>query len=338
MKITPRSLFLTVLLLVVTWFLYLEREILLPFVGAALFAYVLFPVVYFLTNKIHLPKTLSITLIYLFLLGSFGIAGFLVINRLFQETKDIVGELQVFLNKGDWPLIALPGLSENLVKEIMLSLRSAVAALPSKFGFFFSSAIQGLVSFIIFLIAGFYFLKDGNLFAERALNYLPKGNRVEIEILINRINQVLGGFLRGELLIVGTMGTMVFILLSILGVKYALTLAIVAGFAQLIPYIGISIMGVILSMITAMDGFSRFQWPMVYEGLAVVVGIFAINQIQDWLVTPHIMGKVTQLHPFVALFAVLAGGHLFGVWGMILAVPLAASLRLVLRYLAEKSA
>lgn len=337
MKITSRSLLLIGLLLIGVWFLYLEREILLPFVGAALFAYVLFPVVYFLTNKIHLPKTFSILLIYLCLLGSFGLAGFWVVGRLFKETKDIVGELQVFLNKGDWPLIALPGLSENLVQELMISLKSIVAALPSKFGLFFSSVVQGLISFIIFLIAGFYFLKDGNLFSERALNYLPKEYRVEIEILLNRINRVLGGFLRGELLIVATMGTMVFILLSILGVKYALTLAIVAGFAQLIPYIGVSAMGIILAVITALDGFSRFQWPMIYEGLAVVVGIFIINQIQDWLVTPHIMGKITQLHPFVVLFAVLAGGHLFGVWGMILAVPLTASLRLVLKYLAEKS-
>lgn len=171
---------------------------------------------------------------------------------------------------------------------------------------------------------------------ERLLVFVPKAYKIEVEILLRKINTVLGGYLRGQIFIVIFLSFVLYIALSILGVKFALILAIFSGIAEIIPWIG-PIVATALAVVSILltGGSTTFNLPPVQTAVIVVVIYFVVRQIQDYLIMPHILGKITKLHPVVVLFAVLVGEHSAGVLGLLLAVPVAAVLKILLEFFVD---
>jgi len=124
--------------------------------------------------------------------------------------------------------------------------------------------------------------------------------------------------------------------LSILGIKFALVLAIFSGFAELVPLIGPIVAGGVAASTAFITQSSNFALSPEQLVLTVIIIYFIVRQFEDYFVIPHIMGKITRLHPLVILFAVLAGGHIGGVMGLILAVPVAGMLRILLEFCLDK--
>ena len=132
------------------------------------------------------------------------------------------------------------------------------------------------------------------------------------------------------------MSVLTYMALSILGVPYALILAVFTGFAEIIPFIGPVIAASIAVFVAATDTTIRFGLTPFTEML-LVIGIYTVlRQMEDLFIIPNVMGRLTKLHPLAVLFAVLAGGHLFGPIGLVLAVPVAATIKVVVEYLLEK--
>lgn len=337
MTLTFRAAFFLILSLLIVWFLYLERAILTPFILALIFAYILNPVINFLSEKIRLPRGLSIIFIYLIVISSLGYLAVIVVTRAIAESQELAATSKVFLKSSEEQIAVWPPLLQEAVREPLHYLQTQIVR-PQNFWPFFSGALSGVLSSLIFLISAFFFLKEGAKTVDRLSLLISARYRIEVDILRRQINATLGRYLRGQVLLIMLMATIAFIGFSILGVRFSLLLALLIGLAEVVPFFGPLFAGTIAVLFTIFDGVSRFDLTPFQAGLIVALGYFILNQIENYLVVPNVMGKITRLHPLIILFSVLAGGHLFGILGIVLAVPIAATLRILLRYSLDKLA
>ena len=171
---------------------------------------------------------------------------------------------------------------------------------------------------------------------DKMLNFVPNDYKVEVDILIRKINSVLGGYLRGLIFLIFFVALALFISLTILGVKFALILAVFSGFAEIVPIIGPIVAASVAALAAFIGGGSNFGLAPLQMALAVIVVYTVVRQVQDYLVNPYVMGKITKLHPLIILFAVIAGQHIAGIVGLILAVPIAGVVKIIFEYSLDK--
>ncbi|MDP3988549.1 MAG: AI-2E family transporter [Candidatus Levybacteria bacterium] len=336
MTIRFRTAFFIFFGLFIIWILYIERAILTPFVLAAIFAYIFNPVVDFVSNRIKLPRSLSIIIIYFFLIGTITVLSIILTKRIISESSEFKDYI-IYLSRITKEQVSLlPDWVRPSIQDTLSSLEKSEIFSPQALLSFFPQAISRIISFLIFLFSGFYFLKDGRKMLDKALLLVPREHKLEVEILARKINLVLGGYLRGQVFLIFIVSVILFVALTVLGVKFALVLAIFSGFAETVPIIGPIVATTIVSIIALVTNTSSFSLPPLQTAMLVAAIYIFVRQVQDYLITPHIMGKITKLHPLIILFAVIAGGHLMGILGLILAVPIAATLRILLEFFLDK--
>lgn len=339
MTINGRVLFFFFLSLLVVWFIYAERAILTPFILAAIFAFLFNPVVDFFSDKMKLPRTLSIMLIYGFLITLFVVGSITLTSRILEESSELRTFTNQVLSTAHSQLQDLPDWLRPTAYDFLYSLRRSRVfnffEVPSFFPFF-SQAISRIVSFLIFLFSGFYFLKDGRNFFSKFLGIIPREHKNNVELLLQRINMLLGGYLRGQIFLVFLMALVTYISLSILGIRFAVIIAIFSGFAEIIPVIGPIVAGGVAVSVVLFTGTANFGLSPLNASLIIVAIYFILRQLEDYFVIPYVMGKITELPPFIIFFSVIAGGHIAGLLGLILAVPVTAILRLLIEFYFEK--
>lgn len=333
-----RTMVLIILSVLILVFLYLERAILTPFILAAIFAYILNPIISTLSEKTKVDRTYFIILLYILFFTLLGWGGTYLAGQIFLEAQMLSNETSVFLSNIEEQIGVLPPFVQGAVHDAILSIREALTIEPALILPIFSGAFSRVLSFITFLFASFYFLKDGKTFIENIVLFFPKNHKIEVEILLRKMNAVLGDYLRGQLLVVLIMSVLGIILFTALGVRFSLLLGIGIGLAEVVPMIGPIVAGTTAAIVATFDGVSQFNLLPLYDGLLVVTAYIILNQLENYFIVPQIMGRVTKLHPLLIFFSVLAGGHLFGILGFILAVPVAASLRILFEYLLDKLA
>lgn len=331
-----RAVLLAIFGLLLLGFIFLERAILTPFILAAIFAYLFNPLVTGLSEKTKVNRLFFIILLYVLLFAIVGWGGTILTKQAFREAAELTRESQTLLANADNQIAALPPFVQDALRDAFASVREAFTIEPRNLLPIFSGAFSRVLATITFLFASFYFLKDGKRFIDNLLLLFAGEQKLELEILLRRINAVLGDYLRGQLAIVLLMAVFGLMLFTLLGVKFSLLLAITIGLAEIVPMIGPIIAGAVTVLVGTFDGVSRFGLPAGYDGLLILGAYVLLNQIENYLIVPQIMGKATKLHPLLVFFAVLAGGHLFGILGFILAVPVAATLRIVFEYLFDK--
>ncbi len=336
MTINLRTSFFVFLTVLTVWILYIERTILTPFVLGLVFAYIFNPVINFFYRYIKLPRTLSIIVVYFTIVGLFVFSGVALTKQITNESS----ELKSFINQ-------LPETTENQINSLpawikpgaldMFAFIERPRSISSVYVFnFFPQALTRIIGFFIFLFAGFYFLKDGKLMFKSLLDVVPSNYKSDLELLFSRINNVLRGYLRGQVFMVFLISLILYAALSIVGVKFALILAIFSGFAEIIPIIGPIFAGAIAGLVTLANNNLSFGLNPLQGAIVVIIIYFVVRQIQDYFIAPGIMGRIVKLHPLVILFAVLAGQHLWGILGVILAVPITGVIRILLEFSLEK--
>ena len=124
-----------------------------------------------------------------------------------------------------------------------------------------------------------------------------------------------------------------FVDLSILGVRFALIIAIFSGIDEIVPIIG-PIVAASVAVVAVLFGGGSTTFPLssIQTSIEIVIVYFLVRQIQDYFILPHVMGRITKLHPLIILFAVLAGGHIGGILGLLLAVPVAGVFKILLEF------
>lgn len=338
MTIRLRIAFLVLISLLLVLFLYIDRAILTPFILAAIFAYIFNPIVSFLAERLHFPRTLSVIVIYACIVTLAVFGSVTITKRIIQESDQLKRFTEIALISINKEIKTLPEWAQPALSDTVQSLQITKYFTSKSLVNLFPQAVSEIVSFILFAFSAFYFLKEGGNMLHRLLLVVPSQYKIEVEILVRKINLVLGEYLRGQLLLVTLMAAALFILLSILGVQFALILAIFSGFAEIVPYIGPIVATTAAVIVVLVTGVNNFFLSPISAALIVIIIYFVLRQLQDYFVTPFVMGKITKLHPIIILFAVVSAGHLWGVLGLILAVPIAASIRILLEFSLDKIA
>jgi predicted PurR-regulated permease PerM len=198
------------------------------------------------------------------------------------------------------------------------------------------TALERLLLFLMYLIVTFYLLLQAEQITNAMYGLVPAPYRAEIRGLGRQIDAIFAGYVRGTLLLIPIMAFFTYIVLTLLGIRYALVIAIATGVLEIIPVIGPWSAAGIAILVSVFQPTTPFGWS--HAVLAAVVGIsyFVLRMLEDSFIIPHVVGHAVHLHPVLVLFAILAGGTLAGPFGLLLGIPVVAVVQLLLRYLYRK--
>ena len=312
-------------------FLYSVHGILVPFFIAAFIAYLLKPVADWLEQK--MPRAVAVTLIFLFvIILGFTVLIFVVpvifkqLGIFIQELPETLNWLYSLANKLSINYLnqELPSFNSSPVQQLVIDnwRRAGVLAtqLVGKFGESTINAASFLVNFFLVPVIAFYLLRDWTRLTEKVASVIPLDYRRVTFSLLNECDSALSAFIRGQLMVMLALGCIYSVGLSIIGLKLALLLGMLAGLASIVPYLGVAV-GIVSSVIAA-----YFQFHSVLPVIAVL-GVFIVGQILESIVlTPVFVGDKIGLHPVVVIFAIMAGGELAGFTGVLIALPVSAVL------------
>ena len=334
----------TALALGVVWVVWLLAPILSPFVFAALLGWLGDPMVDRLEAR-RLQRNTAVVLVFSVMTLVLAIVAILLVPLLEQQLVTLVESLP---NYRDWFVqTALPWIErrtglqilswldpERLFQLIREHWQSAGGVAATVLGYVSRSgfALMGWLANIVLLpVLTFFFLRDWDLLVERIAALVPRDHIATVTRLALESNEVLGAFLRGQFLVMLALGAIYAIGLSVVGLKVGLLVGIVAGLISFVPYLGTAT-GIVLGVIAAMVQ-SGGDWSLV----AMVMGVFVVGQmLEGYVLTPRIVGDRIGLHPVAVIFAIMAGGQLFGFLGMLLALPVAAIANVLLRFAHER--
>lgn len=187
--------------------------------------------------------------------------------------------------------------------------------------------VTWMVNLALLPILAFYFLRDWDKLVERVASVIPRNHIGTITNLARESNDVLGAFIRGQFLVMVALGVIYAAGLSLAGLKLGLLIGLVAGLISFIPYLGATT-GIVMAVVAALVQAQGIDLKLLLVGVVFTVG----QLLESYVLTPRIVGDKIGLHPVAVIFAVMAGGQLFGFLGMLLALPVAAVSNVLLRY------
>ncbi len=310
-------------------FLYLVRDLLLMIFVAIVIASGLDPMIdYFHKRKI--PRTISLLVVYIFLIAIITLIIYVLVPPIIEQIQQLIVILpQYFEIVSDYL-----GKNFNIFEEEVSNFEEVTKSLTGKFGDFatniydtLSGFLGGLLTLIIILVLSFYFTVEEDNFKKFITSITPTKHRLYIEDLVKRIQRQIGLWLRGQLTLGLIVGVLIFIGLSVLDVRYALILALLAAIFEIVPYIG-PILAAIPAVFLAFN-----QSPTT--GFLVIGLYLIVQQIENHIIVPKVMGKTVGLNPLVVILVILVGSKIAGIMGAILAVPIATALQVFLRDIFE---
>lgn len=318
------------------WGILNARTILFPVIVAVVLTFILHPLVELFVHTRCYPlkrtfsRTAAIFLSFLVTAGVFAVLITFVIvpfaheferfavnlPNYMKQTQELIFHLQQSAQQ-----MELPESLENLLREGM----SDAAGYSVDLGRRFLSGTIGFASRVVDLVVvpvlTFYFLKDWTDIRDSFVKLAPAGQRTRVRQIIEDVGLVISGYIRGQIAVSAIMGVMVFVGMYAFKMNYALTIGLIAALTEFVPIIG-PIIGSIPALLVAL---------LVSPMLAAKVAIFYIimHQAENHIIVPKVMGKSIDLHPVTVILAFLIGAQLFGLAGMILAVPVAAILKVL---------
>ena len=184
-----------------------------------------------------------------------------------------------------------------------------------------------MVNLFLIPVVTFYLLRDWDSLMEQLHNMMPRNVEAVVLGLVRECDEVLGAFFKGQLMVLIALGIIYSLGLTLIGLQFAALIGMVAGLVSIIPYMGF-VVGFATAIMVAL-----FQFDS-YTGMLMVCAVFLVGQaLESWLLTPWLVGDKIGLHPVAVIFALMAGGQLFGFVGMLIALPTAAIIMVLLRHL-----
>ncbi|GMR17951.1 MAG: AI-2E family transporter [Gammaproteobacteria bacterium] len=319
--------------------IFLLAPILMPFVASFIIAYIGNPIVIRI-QQWGLPRTLAVLLVFGLFFLALVAAMFGLVPAVHKQITGFVANIPVYL---DWAMnIAAPWLIQffgldsttldlaGLKKSLIAHWRDVGGWLG---GTMFRMSETGLnilgwlVNIALIPIISFYLLRDQESLLVRLDALMSPGIRPTVRKLASESDQVLSGFLRGQLTIMVVLAIVYCVGLSMMGLDLALPIGLLAGAVSFVPYLGF-VTGIVAAGIAALIQFQDITM------LVWVLGIFLAGQLlEGFVLTPWLIGDRLGLHPVAVIFSVMAGGQLFGLVGVMLALPAAAVLVVIFRHL-----
>lgn len=322
--------------------LYLLAPVLTPFLVAAVFAYIGDPLVDRLEGW-KLSRSLSVVTVFLVLTLFALLLLVVLVPMLEHQVTLLISKLPHYLQwlqeraipllserlGFDGPILDLGALQESLRAQWQQAggAVKGVVGVLSKSGM---TLLAWMANLLLIPVVTFYMLRDWDIMVAHLHELLPRRYEAVVVKLARSSDQVLGAFLRGQLTVMLALGIIYAVGLSIVGLELALLLGMLAGVVSFVPYLGF-IVGIIAAGAAALMQFQELM-PLLYVALVFGVG----QMIEGMVLTPLLVGEKIGLHPVAVIFAVLAGGQLFGFLGILLALPVAAVVMVLLRHTHEQ--
>ena len=338
---STKRIVVVVLLVLLALVIYRFRAVIQPLVIAFLVAFILDPVVDFLTEHLPLSRGLATALIFLVLIAALlGVlaAPVTVVPSVFRAVRslqiDFIGvlaDIGTFFEQpveiGGYPLDL-----GNVYEELSGMLRSFVGSVAQGTIDIVAQLASGAVWMVFVLFASFYLVRDGDRLVEQLDDLAPPGYREDFVRLRMRITDVWNAFLRGQLVMGSLMVGITTVVCMAVGLPYAVVLGLIAGVTEFVPNLG-PILALIPAVLLALFQGSTFLPLSNFWFAVLVTGLYIlIQQVEGNLLLPRVMGSTLNLHPLVVLIGIIVGGSLAGILGMLLAAPVLATLRVVGRY------
>lgn len=325
---------------IVSILIYLLAPILMPFLSAAVLAYIADP----LTDKLEkkMSRTLAVSVVF-FVLSLVAVLFLLIVLPLLEKQIVVLAEkLPLYIDRAQNYL--LPLLKEqfgldiatfdlNMLKQSLSEYWETAGGIAANV--LSSISHSGLIlagwiaNFLLMLVVTFYLLRDWDSLVAKIHALIPRKNEKTVVVLVKESDEVLGAFFRGQMLVMLALSVVYTVGLMFVGLDTALLIGGLAGMVSFVPYLGFMV-GIVVASVAALMQFQEIT-PLFYIAIVFLTG----QMLEGMLLTPWLVGDKIGLHPVAVIFAVLAGGQLFGFVGILLALPVAAVIAVVFRHMLD---
>jgi predicted PurR-regulated permease PerM len=329
-----RRLFAGITLVLVVWFFIHARGVLFPFIVSFVLAYLFKPLADTLEHW-RIPRTLGVLILLVLTLGILVLGGMILIPSLVKEIQELIRQIPKLA-------VQLADLVTNTLSKLLASLKidgtkiqqGIMEEIPSraeKLLLSFSKGLAGIGTFlgqifniVLIPILTFYFLKDYERIRRWILDFIPRRYRNIVTFYQWRLNRILGGYIRGQLIVCSIVGILTGTGLALFRIPFAVLLGVLAGLLNVIPYIGLYI-----SLVLALIAAFFTSKPLI--AMIKIGGIFLfVQSLEGYIISPKIVGKRVGLHPLAVIFSILIFSRFFGFWGLIIGVPTTALIKFLI--------
>jgi predicted PurR-regulated permease PerM len=294
---------------------------------AALLAYALAPAVKLLQRV--MPRFLAILLVYLVVLGALGALLYLIVSTAIVQVISLSDYVRFLLTPGKsgqlTPLeqtLQSLGLSQSQIASARDQVIAGIEGFAGSVVPLLTGLVGAVLDVVLVAVLSIYLLAGGARVSDWLRRNMPQQQQGNMKLLLDTLQRVVGGYIRGQLLLCGLIGLLVGVGMQVIGVPYALLLGVLAFVLEFIPVLGTLVSGAICVLLALTQG-----WVIA---LIVLVYFVVVHVIEGDVVGPRIVGKAIGLHPVVSLAALIAGAELFGITGALFASPVAGVLQALL--------
>jgi predicted PurR-regulated permease PerM len=328
---TSRVLFTTLLFALGLSFLYIARRTLVAFLFAIFFAYLMEPAVSHLERWLH-GRGRAIAVIYALFVGGLVLFFFFVGPQIGHEAGRLGESMPALIERISSGDIAqqlgqrhgLSSTTQNLLKAFLLDHKDDITRVAQHFGLRAAGVAKEAWLILLVPLLAIFFLKDGKSFSGVLLNFVQsRPQREFLQGVLDDMNHMLAHFIRAQLTLAALSLVVYTGFLGILRVPYALVLGTAGGVMEFIPVVGPLVAALVILSVSLLMSYPH--WLL----LLIFLGVWRL--VQDYVVSPRVMGHSMELHPLGAIFGIMAGGEIAGVLGVYLSIPVMASLRIVWR-------
>ena len=327
------------------------KFVLAPILMAFVATYLFFPLASMINRKTPLSWAMAVNLIYLVIIlillalltwGGVGLIG--QVQNLITAIQNYANELPVIIDSLSHTIYTIGPLRldfstidwQTIGKQILSYVEPALGKVGGLVGSLAGSAASTLGWTAFVVVVSYFFLLESGGFRTRIFQVNIPGYAEDMRRLRQKLAGIWNAYLRGQIIIFISKVIAYTVVMTILGVHYAVVVALIAGFASFLPYIGPAINWIVLGLVTYFQVSNPFGFaPLTYAIVAIVVGLI-IDQVFDNLVAPRVMASRLKVHPAFVLIAAIIAANLFGILGIIVAAPLLATLQLIGRYTMRK--
>jgi putative permease len=306
-------------------------RMLAPVLAAVVIAYLLDRLI----NKMeefHIPRMPAFLIVFLIFMAVLVVIMFWLLPLLYQQLLALVQQIPVMMERGRLELERLPEqhpelISAAQIRQIMDVIQRELTALGQRIVIISVAWVQGLITFMIYLVLVpllvFFMLKDKRRILKWLAAFLPEERALAMKVW-QEVDQQIGNYVQGKFLEILIVWVVTYITFMLLNLPYAMLLSVLVGLSVLVPYVGAIVMTVPIGLI------AYFEWGWSSHFIWVMAAYTIIQTLDGNVLAPILLSEVTNLHPVGVIVAILIFGGVWGFWGLVFAVPLATLVQAVI--------
>lgn len=328
-EISPKTIFTTIVILVFLMVAWRLRGIIFALIISIILMSGFSPLVGWFENK-GLNKVVAVALTYILAIGALGLILFMILPPLILQTREFFQNLPFYVTTASESLNT-SGISAINSEDVANILSARIGEVLDEVLGLILGVFTGFLTFVTVAVFTFYLLLEKDKIKRNIFRFFPHLPKQRVTSLVHKIDEKLGAWLRGQFVLMIIIGVTTWIGLSLLRIQFALPLAVLAGLLEIVAIIG-PIIAAIPAIVIAL-----VQYGSPIPALGVAALYILVQQFENTLIVPKVMERAVGVHPLAIILALLIGGSLFGIIGAVLAVPIAATVQVVIEDIHEHS-